>query len=250
MAFIRERLINKTAKDKKQFHCQIKSVDSTTRTIEGFASTKFKDRANDVVDPAAFDSKTMGLYMENPIILLQHDTDRSIGKLVDFRVVTDGLFVKIQIGEGFDDADETWARIEQEILRAFSIGFYPTEWDYDQSQDAYVIRKLELCEISVVSIPCNRESLFSVSKAFRDGDDLVCVPDKAKIAVIEIKKHLSFLKNIYATLPTETKIDIDLLQKEFENIFNLDEKASLLKEIEASSRGILIDAILEGQSLG
>ncbi len=222
---------------------ELKAVDTATRIIKGFASTKFKDRQNDVVDPKAFES-AMQVYMQNPQVLLQHDADKPIGKTIDFQIVPDGLFVTIEIGKGFEDADETWAKITQGILKAFSIGFYPLDSSYNPSDETYVIHALELVEISIVSIPANRESLFSMAKAFKDGTDLIDSPDKSTLALIEMKRHVQFLKAVYATLPTEKKIAIDSLRLELETICNLDEKAALLKATEVLSKEILISASL------
>ena len=245
MSIVHEKLIDKSEKNIKRFHCQIKAEDNSKRIIRGFANTRFKDRVNDIVDPNAF-VEAMAIFMTNPIVLLQHQCDCPIGQITAYQINSDGLYVTAKIAEGIEDADETWALIEQGVLRALSIGFYPIEWDYDSELDASVITKLELVEISIVSIPANRESLFSVAKAFKDGTDLILIPDKSNIAVIEIKKHLAYLKAIYATLPKERKIEVDLLRIQFETIYNLDERSGLIKELERSSREILISATLRG----
>lgn len=231
--------------DQKTFHVEFKSVDTELRRIKGFASTKFKDRHNDIVDPKAFE-KAMGVYMQNPQVLLQHDMSHPIGKTVDFQIVPDGLYVTIEVGKGFQDADETWQKINQGILKAFSIGFYPLDSSYDPTADVVIINALELVEISIVSIPANRESLFSIAKAFRDGTDLIDRPNKSTIATLEIKKHLTYLKSVYALLPVENKIEVDGLKKEFDNIFDLDERSKLLKMTEDLSKQVFISASLRG----
>jgi len=44
----------------------------------------------------------MGSYMQKPLILLQHNMDKIIGKAVEYRIETDGLFIRVEI---FNDID-------------------------------------------------------------------------------------------------------------------------------------------------
>lgn len=48
-----------------------------TITLNGFASTGDIDRVKDKVLPTAF-TKTLPLFMKNPVMLLQHDDDKVI----------------------------------------------------------------------------------------------------------------------------------------------------------------------------
>ena len=67
----------KLKKDSDFFQMKAKSVREIENwiEIEGYASTKDKDRGKDVVEPTAFKSAIAG-YMENPIVLLQHNQDK------------------------------------------------------------------------------------------------------------------------------------------------------------------------------
>jgi hypothetical protein len=54
------------------------------------------------------------------------------------------------------------------ILKAFSVGFQITNFDtisYNDDSDTWAINDIELHEISVVSVPANPESTFSVAKS-------------------------------------------------------------------------------------
>lgn len=244
---MRNVLMKPTEADRKLFHCEFKSVDSNSRRIKGFASTRFKDRANDIVEPGAFKS-AMELYMKNPILLYQHDMTKPVGKVADYEIIQDGLFIYGDVAKGTVPADEAWTLIAQDILKAFSIGFYSLDSSYDKALDAVVIHKIELIEISIVSIPANRESLFSIAKAFRDGTDLInsTKPDQAMVAILEIRKQLTYLSNVYALLKPEMKIEIDALKFELDNMYNLDERSKLLSEVTNLSKEILIEASLRG----
>ena len=65
-------------------------------------------------------------------------------------------------------------KVKEGILSAFSIGFRMLE---DEIVDEIRhITKLELYEVSIVSIPANREALFDISKGLKYGTDIV-VPE-------------------------------------------------------------------------
>lgn len=154
--------------------------------IEGFASTGEIDRDQDIVAPEAF-AKALDLYMENPICCYMHNWADPIGVISYAKVVpagqnqsvgrktvsapTGGLFVRAAISNTVPRIRQL---IEEGVLKAFSIGFMIKDAQYDEARDVRVITDLELYEISVVTIPSNRRSLFSVSKALKNGTDLMC----------------------------------------------------------------------------
>ncbi len=130
--------------------------------IEGYASTVDRDRSGDIVSAAAW-SKGLENYLKNPIILAQHDYDDPIGRMVEHKVDSKGLWIKARISA----AAEVYGLIKDKVLTAFSIGFRVLDADYDQEADVFMIKELELMEISVVSVPCNQNTLFSLAKAFK-----------------------------------------------------------------------------------
>lgn len=69
--------------------------------IEGYASTKDKDRGHDIVDPQAFKS-ALDLYMTNPIVLLQHNMEKPIGVVTEAKIDDNGLYVKARITQDVD----------------------------------------------------------------------------------------------------------------------------------------------------
>lgn len=230
----KEYILTSRIEDQKQFHLDTKIKSTTSRTIQGFASTRFPDRANEIVDPKGL-ADAMNLYMQNPLVLKDHCQTTPIGKTVGWGVSPDGLQVTIEIISGTVEADEAWAEIQQGVRRALSIGFIPRVVDYT---DEYpIIKELELLEISVVTIPCNRESLFSVVKAFNSGTDLIDkqMPkigwDKTKAQLLDLN---SVLKLNFAALPIEEKIFVESICKEIQTTLNSDSiKLELHKEIES-----------------
>lgn len=219
-----------TTQTQKTFHMQTKIEDTQSRKISGFASTKFKDRQGDVVLPEALE-KSMQIYSKNPVVLRDHNPSQPIGKMTDFKITEDGLFVVDEIGKGFKDADEAWAAIDQGILSAFSIGFIPL--NSDRIDGEFVITELELVEHSVVSIPANRESLFSVEKALKFGTDIVSretsVPEQKMLHAFE--SNLKILEDMYDVLTTKDKIRVDDIRRRFNYLGHSEEELNLEIEI-------------------
>lgn len=217
---MKEVIIRSKQSDKKFFHIETSIKSAKERTVKGFASTKFPDRVNDVVVPSAL-AVSMELYMKNPLILLDHDHTQPIGLVKSWQVTEDGLWVEAQIGKT-SLGDQTWAEIEQGLRRAFSIGFIPMEMDY-KDDGGFLITELELLEISVVTIPANRESLFSIAKAFENGTDLreratqLMGWAKTKSDFMQIAQ---LIEENYAVLPTEEKIFVESRLLELQNRIN------------------------------
>jgi len=135
--------------------------------IEGYASTTDIDRSGDVVPKSVWEAGIQN-YLKNPIILAQHDYDDPIGRMTEYKVDDKGLWVKARISSA---AEEIFGLIKDKILTAFSIGFRILDAEYNSAAEVFVIKELELVEISVVSVPCNQNTLFDLSKAFDNETD-------------------------------------------------------------------------------
>jgi len=140
---------------------------TTSITIEGYASTDDVDRQGDIV-PASVWKKGIQNYLKNPVILAYHDHSEPVGRMVDHRVDSKGLWVKARISSA---AGEVFDLVKDGILTAFSIGFRIVDAEYDAAKELFVVKELELHEISVVSVPANQNTLFSLSKAFDTAEE-------------------------------------------------------------------------------
>ena len=134
--------------------------------VEGYASTNDIDRAGDVVSPSVWE-KGMENYLKNPIILAQHDYDDPVGRMVEHKIDSTGLWIKARISA----AAEIFNLVKDGVLTAFSIGFRVLDAEYNSAADVFLIKEVELLEISVVSVPCNQNTLFSLSKSFDTDKD-------------------------------------------------------------------------------
>jgi HK97 family phage prohead protease len=170
-----------------EFHCEIRDVreekDDTgavRRLVKGYASTSEVDRYEEIVDPKAFKS-SIDAYMQNGIVLLDHNPSQRVGKPAAYKIDKTGLLFEAEVASGIHPLDlreQTWSEIQAGILKAYSIGFriLKVEQVADGSDDkkagAYRrILDLELYEISLVGIPANRSTMFSVGKGLLLGSD-------------------------------------------------------------------------------
>jgi len=134
--------------------------------IEGYASTQDEDRSNDVI-PASVWEAGMTNYLKNPVLLAYHDHDDPIGRMVEHKVDAKGLWIKARISA----AAEIFSLVKDGVVTAFSVGFRVMDAEYNAAAEVFLIKELELIEISVVSVPCNQETVFSLSKAFDNADE-------------------------------------------------------------------------------
>ena len=135
--------------------------------IEGYASTNDMDRQGDVVPTNVWEAG-MENYLKNPVILAYHDHSEPIGRMIEHRVDAKGLWVKARISAA---AEDVFNLVKDGILTAFSIGFRIVDAEYNSAAEVFVVKELELHEISVVSVPANQNTIFSLSKAFNDAEE-------------------------------------------------------------------------------
>lgn len=155
-------------------NAEIKSVkavgegDNPPLKIKGYANTITKDRAGDVILSEAWTtSNALKNFMKNPIMLFGHNHSRPIGKILDLVPTESGLMVEGEVSA----ADiQIYSLIRDEVLKTFSVGFYIKDAEWDDMTETFIIKDLELLEISVVSVPCNQDSTFSLSKSVNHND--------------------------------------------------------------------------------
>jgi len=162
-----------TIKDKifhldSAFTKELPTADETIDSIyiSGYASCNSTDRAGDVVPSSVWEAGLKN-YLKNPIVLAYHDHDDPIGRVVEHKIDSTGLWVKARISA----AAEVFNLIKDNVLTAFSVGFRVLDAEYNAVTELFVIKELELVEISVVSVPCNQDTLFSLSKSFDNQED-------------------------------------------------------------------------------
>lgn len=134
--------------------------------IEGYASTVDKDRHGDVI-PASVWEAGLKDYLKNPVILAYHDHDDPCGRMVEHKVDKKGLWIKARVSA----AAEVFNLVKDGVLTAFSVGFRILDAEYNSAAEVFVVTELELHEISVVAVPANQNTLFSLSKSFETEEE-------------------------------------------------------------------------------
>jgi len=142
--------------------------DENGRFIEGYASTKVMDSYDDIVEPTAFESTREEFFKYGGPLLYGHGSYDGLAAIPVGKVLPDhftidnmGLRIRAQIAET-SQGNDVWQLIQLGVLKSFSIGFMIKKYEMDQETDIRTITDLRLYEISVVTIPANPETLFSV----------------------------------------------------------------------------------------
>lgn len=150
--------------------------------IEGYANTVDEDRVGDVIPMSTWkDPESLMNYQKNPIVLAFHDHKQPIGTAIELNVDSKGLWIKAKISSA---NEYVYKAVKAGILKALSVGFRLKDIEYDEDHDRWILTKLELHEISVVSVPCNQDSIFSLAKSLNHSDymDLIKLKDAKQTA--------------------------------------------------------------------
>ncbi|MBF7693461.1 HK97 family phage prohead protease [Acinetobacter pollinis] len=148
---------------------EIKEVNEEKRTFKGIASTPSLDRANDVMV-----SKGAKFTLPMPL-LFHHDAKSVIGQVINAQVTSKGIEVEIFLPliteEGALKArvDEAYQSLKYGLVKGLSVGFIP-EWEnVEYTPDGGIqFNEWEWYELSLVTIPCNRDAETDFSKAYEE----------------------------------------------------------------------------------
>jgi HK97 family phage prohead protease len=153
---------------------QIKSASEKggAVTIEGYANKFEVDSYKERMDPSTI---IMERYKQNPILLFNHDTNYPIGKVLAVESRKDGVYCKASISKG-NDPKLNFIRelVLDGTLKTFSVRFdiqnEKSIIDDPEHQGVKLIKNWELQEISIVSIPAQPASTFSLVGAKSLGE--------------------------------------------------------------------------------
>lgn len=153
---------------------KLKSV-SDTGEFEGYGSVfGVKDSYSDIVIPGAFTKSLDNWKVKGgqPAMLWQHKTDEPIGVYTEMREDDVGLFVKGRLLIDDDPlAKRAHAHMKAGSLTGLSIGYMLKDWEYDRTKDAFLLKEIDLWEVSPVTFAANDEARISdVKSAFARGE--------------------------------------------------------------------------------
>lgn len=136
--------------------------------IAGMASTNSTDRVGDIIETEAWTKGGLDNYLNNPVILFNHDYNQPIGRAVQLGTNDNGLQLKAKIAKSAGHVGEL---IKEGVLGAFSVGFRVKDAEYLVETDGYKIKDAELLEVSVVTVPANQAATFSLAKSFNSESE-------------------------------------------------------------------------------
>ena len=163
-------MTNKTLYLNSSFETKALKKGSKSLKIAGYANTTAKDRSGDVVTAEAW-AKGVENFRRNPVMLYQHKHDAPIGRIDKIQVDKKGIFVEGSVSDAAEKLHGIQTLIKDGALKSFSVGFRVKDGKYNREDDSMTITDVELLEISVVSVPCNQDSLFSIRKSFDNDQD-------------------------------------------------------------------------------
>lgn len=136
--------------------------------ITGMASTNNTDRVGDIIESEAWTKGGLQNYLNNPVILFNHDYNQPIGRAISLGTNDNGLQLKAKIAKSAGHVGEL---IKEGVLGAFSVGFRVKDAEYMTETDGYKIKDAELLEVSVVTVPANQAATFSLAKSFSSDSE-------------------------------------------------------------------------------
>lgn len=153
---------------------KIKSVTETGE-FEGYGSVfGVKDSYSDIVVPGAF-QVSLNEWREKgslPAMLWQHQISEPVGVYTEMREDDTGLYVKGRLLIEDDPLSKrAHAHLKAGSLSGLSIGYILKDWEYDRNKGAFLLKEIDLWEVSLVTFPSNDEARVSdVKSAFARGD--------------------------------------------------------------------------------
>lgn len=165
----------------KYIHIDSKAINSEERSLVAVGSKEVIDRDGDLIPIKGIN---LTEYKKNPVVLRAHNySDLPVARTDKVWKSGDELKFKIDFPTAEVSAmgDAIWRLYEGGYMHSFSIGFipdfsaieYPKEEPNTKSKEKLpnrIFHKIQLLEISVVSVPANQDALVAgCTKALKDN---------------------------------------------------------------------------------
>ncbi len=146
--------------------CESKFAADEQGVFEGYASVfNSNDVEGDTVLPGAF-KESLGSRW--PAMFLEHDPRMSIGKWVKLTENKTGLKARGEFTPGNTNAQNAYASVKHGAITGLSIGFRAKKVELKNPDDPFggrFIAKVDLVEVSVVSMPAEDKARITAAKA-------------------------------------------------------------------------------------
>ncbi len=144
--------------------------------IEGYGSTfgGEPDSYGDVIAHGAYSDslaahKSAGTM---PKMFWQHDSREPIGKWFEAKEDSKGLFLRGKLNMGVQRAREAYELLKARDIDGLSIGYRIKEYSVDTDTGVWTLEKIDLREVSIVSIGANDNATIASVKAAKAAHEL------------------------------------------------------------------------------
>lgn len=138
---------------------RLKEANEETGVFAGYASVfgGDPDSHGDVIAPGAYTDSIAehGRKGTMPKLFWQHDRDQPIGRWTEMKEDNTGLWVVGKMNMGVQRAREALELLKEGDIDGLSIGYRIIEYSVDTESGVWTLEKLDLREVSVVSIGSN-----------------------------------------------------------------------------------------------
>lgn len=156
------------------FECQLKA-DGDTGSFEGYGSVfSITDRGGDIVAPGAFADTLSAAKAAGrmPAMLWQHRQAEPIGVYTSMEEDSIGLKVSGKLALKTARGAEAYELMKMGAITGLSIGYKVRDDSWDRVTGVRTIKKADLFELSLVTIPMNDASRVSAVKTIEELDSL------------------------------------------------------------------------------
>lgn len=154
---------------------EIKALKETGE-FEGYGSTfgGEPDSYGDVIAAGAY-SESLATHKSKgtmPKLFWGHDPDQPIGKWLDAREDDHGLLMRGKLNMEVERGRDAHAHLKAGDIDGLSIGYRIKEYSVDTESGVWTLEKLDLLEVSVVSLGANENAVVQSVKAAKAAHDL------------------------------------------------------------------------------
>lgn len=203
----------------------VKSVNKTEGTSVWDVSTMALDAHKSIVNVQGIDFSSRyysPTEKKNPIVLFMHDHHSPIGNSNWVKVVDGVLKAEKRISDKSQTAKDIRALVNDDVIRASSIGFFAKEQSFDDSAKKefekdtglsapnsleWYIKTSELIELSIVSVGSNRDTL-------KNGIDELSPFVKQVMMYELLDEKFNSVSAAFATLQNEYKKELSERDKQ------------------------------------
>ena len=137
-------------------------------TFAGYGSVfNVADSDKDIVVRGAFQKTLVDWQMMGklPHMLWQHDMKQPIGVYTKMAEDERGLYVEGKIISEVEKGREAYALMKSGAVSGLSIGFMTKDSEFDNFSRMRRIKQVDLIELSIVTMPANKEAMVTLVKA-------------------------------------------------------------------------------------